>query len=170
MRRALAAAALLGCSLVALAGCSPALAPESPDGSVREAVARLATLQPVGTDPDAVAETFALNTRSTELQREALEKQLVGNVVQWPVKVYEVAQDGEAYKILSQPIPITDPNATPLLRVLAVVFPQSELDRNAIEALRTGDTVAVKGFVRSVTLRTVLTIHPAVLAGAPSRT
>jgi hypothetical protein len=81
-----------------------------------------------------------------------------------------VAQDGEAYKILSQPIPITDPNATPLLRVLAVVFPQSELDRNAIEALRTGDTVAVKGFVRSVTLRTVITIHPAVLAGAPSRT
>jgi hypothetical protein len=54
--------------------------------------------------------------------------------------------------------------------VLAVVFPQSELDRNAIEALRTGDTVAVKGFVRSVTLRTVITIHPAVLAGAPSRT
>ncbi|MFZ4986609.1 MAG: hypothetical protein ACOYLF_14205 [Blastocatellia bacterium] len=170
MRRALAAAALLGCSPVALTGCSPALAPESPDGSVREAVARLATLKPVGTDPDAVAETFALDTRSTELQREALEKQLLGQPVQWPIKVYEVAQDGEAYKILSQPIPITDPSATPLLRVLAVVFPQSDQDRSAIASLRTGDTVAVKGFVRSITLRTVLTVHPAVLAGGPSRT
>jgi hypothetical protein len=143
---------------------------DPPDGSVGQALSQLAAVQPIEADLGAVAETLALNTRSTEVQREALEKQLVGNVVQWPVKVYEVAQDGEAYKILSQPIPITDPNATPLLRVLAVVFPQSELDRNAIEALRTGDTVAVKGFVRSVTLRTVITIHPAVLAGAPSRT
>jgi hypothetical protein len=169
-RHAPAAASLLCCLLVALGGCSPAASPESLDSSVREAIAQLATLQPVGTDLGTVAETFALNTRSTNVQREALERQLLGNAVQWPIKVYEVTQDGEAYKILSQPIPITDPSATPLLRVLAVVFPQSERDRNAIEALRTGDTVAVKGYVRSISLRTVLTVHPAVLAGATPRT
>jgi hypothetical protein len=170
MKRALAAAALLGCLLVTLTGCSPAFDPESLDDGVREAIAQLATLQPVETDQGTVAEMLALNTRSTEVQREALEKQLLGNAVEWPIKVYEVTQDGEAYKILSEPIPITDPSATPLLRVLTVVFPQSEQDRSAIEALRTGDIVSVKGFVRSITLRTVLILHPAVLAGAPSRT
>ena len=164
VRQCLALVVLIGL----LAGCAPA--GDAPETGVREALAQLHSIRPVELDLGPIAETLALNTRSTEVQRDALEKQLVGNAVQWPIKVYEVSQDGEAYKILSQPVPITDPNATALLRVLAVVFPQSEQDRGAIEALRTGDTVNVKGYVRSITLRTVLTIHPAVLASAPSRT
>jgi hypothetical protein len=163
-RQRLASIALMGL----IAGCTPT--GDSPETGVREALAQLQSIRPIELDLGPIAEALALNTRSTEVQREALEKQLVGNVVQWRLKVYEVTQDGEAYKILSQPIPVSEPGATPLLRVLAVVFPQSAQDRSAVEALRTGDTVAVKGFVRSITLRTVLTVHPAVLAGAPSRT
>lgn len=160
----LAAVALLGI----FAGCAPV--GDVPEISVREALAQLQPIRPVELPLEPIAEALAFNTRSTEVQRDALEKQLVGNAIQWSIKVYEVTQDGEAFKILSQPVPIIDPNATALLRVLAVVFPQSEQDRSAIAALRTGDTVAVKGFVRSITLRTVLTVHPAVLAGTASRT
>ena len=168
LRRLLTSVVLVSLLIECLAGCSPSNPTKGVDGSVAQAVARLATVQPIQVDLAVVAETLALNTRSTEVQREALERQLVGNAVLWNIRVYEVTRDGEAYKILSEPIAITDPAATPLLRVLAVVFPQSAEDRGAIEALRTGDTLAVKGFVQGITLRTVLTLHPAVLAvGSP---
>lgn len=136
--------------------------------ALAESLSALSVASPVQVDQAAVAEALALNTRSTELQREALERQLVGNVVQWTVAVFEVTRDGDAYRILSQPLPITESAATPLLRVLATVFPRSDQDRTAIEQLRTGDKIVVKGSVRSITLRTFATLHPAVLAGVGS--
>jgi hypothetical protein len=143
--------------------------PEDPQASAREASAQVqavADAQPVSLDLRELAETFALNTRSTSVQRERLEQQLREAVVRWRIVVHEVKLEEGVYKIVSEPPPIRDADATALLRVVAIVHPRSDSDRQRIEALRTGDTVEVQGRAKGVLLRTVLTLQPATLRSA----
>jgi hypothetical protein len=115
--------------------------------------------------PEAVAEAFALNTKSTDVQREMLEKDLVGHSIEWDLRVYEVAFEDGRYKVTSQAIPVSDPDAVPLLRVVAFVLPQNEKDDALLRAVKTDDVIRIRGIVQEIQLRTIVAIVPAVVAG-----
>jgi hypothetical protein len=153
-------------SLALLGGCGN---PSDPQASAREVAAQVqavAEADPLSLDLREIAEAFALNTRATSVQRERLEQQLREAVVRWRIVVHEVMLEEGVYKIVSEPPPIRDADATALLRVVAIVHPRSDSDRQRIEALRTGDTVEVQGRAKGVLLRTVLTLQPATLRSA----
>ena len=153
-------------SLALLGGCGN---PSDPQASAREVAAQVqavAEADPLLLDLREIAEAFALNTRATSVQRERLEQQLREAVVRWRIVVHEVMLEEGVYKIVSEPPPIRDADATALLRVVAIVHPRSDSDRQRIEALRTGDTVEVQGRAKGVLLRTVLTLQPATIRSA----
>lgn len=115
---------------------------------------------------DDLAEAFALNSRSTDVQCERLEQALVGRAVQWPFLVYEVeAADAGRYKVTSQAIPIQEPGATPLIRVVAFVEPRNERDVQLLERVKTDDRIELRGVVREIRLRTVVVLGPAEVIG-----
>ena len=152
---------VLAVALWGISACSPA---DSVRNQVREPATKVTTLDertPGDLALSEIAEVMALNSRATQLQREALEKRLPGSIVQWKVIVYDVKQDGDHYRILSQPVSITDPGAVPLLRVMAVVHPASSADHQRIAALKTGDPVTIKGVAEEVTMRALVTLQPA---------
>ena len=152
------AIALLGL----LVGCAPANDP-SAGLSVADAVALIERTPRSELTPEAVAEAFALNTKSTDVQREMLEKDLVSHVVEWDLRVYEVAFEDGRYKVTSQAIPITDTNATPLLRVVAFVLPQSDEDDALLRVVKTDDVIRIRGVVQEIQLRTIVAVVPAVV-------
>ena len=152
--------------LALLAGCGNPSDPQASAREVADQVRAVAEAEPLPLDLREVAEAFALNSRATSVQRERLEQQLREAVVRWRIVVHEVMLEEGVYKIVSEPAPIRDADATALLRVVAIVHPRSDHDRQRIEALRTGDTVEVQGRARGVLLRTVLTLQPATLRSA----
>jgi hypothetical protein len=113
--------------------------------------------------PEQVAEAFALGSDSTDLQRELIEKDLVGSVVEWDIRVYEVSYADGRYKVTSQPIPIASADAIQLIRVVALIQAQSNGDDDLLRAVKTDDVLRIRGLVQDVVLRTVVTIGPAVL-------
>jgi hypothetical protein len=106
-------------------GCAPVSDP-SAGMSVAEAVKLIDHAPLSGLKPEAVAEAFALNSRFTDVQRDMLQSQLVGHSIEWELQVYEVESDDGRYKVTSQAIPVKDPDAVPLLRVVAFVLPQNK--------------------------------------------
>jgi hypothetical protein len=114
-----------------------------------------------------VSEVFALGSRSTDLQREELTGVLVGSVVQWPLDVYEVSSEGDAYRVIVQPKPATEPSAVNLMHVIVLVTPRSDSDRALIRGVKTGDTITIKGRVSEISMRAVIVIYPAILQTTP---
>ena len=152
-----------------LVGCEPVNDP-SAGMSVADAVALIEKAPRSELTPQAAAEAFALNTKSTDVQRQMLEKELVGHSVEWELQVYEVALEDGRYKVTSQAIPITDTDATPLLRVVAFVLPQSDDDDVLLRAIKTDDTIRIRGIVQEIQLRTIVAIVPGVLVDAAQST
>lgn len=160
--------ALLGAS----GGCAPVSDP-SAGLSVADAVALIDKTPRSELTPGAVAEAFALNTKSTDVQREMLASALVGHSVEWELRVYEVAADDGRYKVTSQEIPITDADAVPLLRVVAFVLPQNEKDDALLRAVKTGEVIRIRGIVQEIQLRTIVVVVPGVVVSgseAPATT
>ena len=98
-----------GCGEVAVPASAPAdtpaeAAPAQP--SIEDVIAAIQAATPNPVTPEQVAETFAFGTRATNVQREMMEKELVGSVVEWDLVVFEVAFADGRYKVTSQPIPI----------------------------------------------------------------
>ena len=151
-----------GCASLLSAGCTPIPDPSaglSPDATV-ELIDRAT---PTVSSPTDIAEAFALGTRATDVQREMLLSALVGRAVRWTVPVYDVAYSNGRYQVTSQPIAIMDPEAVPLIRVMAIVIPQSDTDDARLRAVQTDDVVRLHGIVQEIRLRTVIVITPAVL-------
>ena len=115
--------------------------------------------------PQEVAEAFALWSDATDLQRELIEEDLIGSVVEWEIRVYDVSLSEGIYRILSRPIEIRSEEAVPLLRVIALVHAQNEMDRELLRMIKTDDVVLIRGMVRDVLLRVVIVIDPAVPLG-----
>lgn len=113
-----------------------------------------------------VAETLALGGKFTDLQREQLLKELIGSVVQWQIRVYDISLDGSVYKVTTQPFAISDPEALSILRATILVVPRSDGDRTALVSARTDDILTIKGKVQDVAFRGVMTISPAILLGS----
>jgi hypothetical protein len=117
-----------------------------------------------GVAPQEVGRTFALGGRHTDVQREALLVQLIGQVVEWEIRVYEVRHRDRAYRVLSQPLADGDAGSGfNVLRAHAIVTPMSDSDHAALRSVQTDDAITVRGQVQGIELRTLVLIEPAVL-------
>ena len=145
-----------------LAGCAPVPDP-SAGLSVEESVQLIEQVAPSDLSPETVAETFALGSRATDVQREDLTQSLVGHRVEWSFPVYEVQFSEGRYTVTSQAIPIQDPEAAALTRVMAIVIPRSEEDDALLRAVKTDDVIRVRGIVQEIRLRTFVVVVPAVV-------
>ena len=149
--------------LITVAGCGGGTDEPAPVQSIAELIATIMQATPNPVTPEQVAEAFALGSDSTDLQRELIEKDLVGSVVEWDIRVYEVSYADGRYKVTSQPIPIASADAIQLTRVVALIQAQSNEDDDLLRAVRTDDVLRIRGVVQDIVLRTVVTIGPAVV-------
>jgi hypothetical protein len=113
--------------------------------------------------PEHVAETFALGSHSTDLQRDILTKELVGSVVEWDIKVYEIEYAEGIYKITSQPFAVKSEEAINLMRASISLSSRSDQDQELLRKAKTNDTIRIRGKVQAVMLRAVVMIDPAIL-------
>ena len=146
---------------IVLAACAPVS-----DPSAEECTGLSDQVAPSDVALTTVAETFALGTRATGVQRENLQSALIGRRVEWDIPVYEVWYRDGRYEILSQRIPAKDPDAISLIRVMAHVIPRDDADRTFLERVKTDDVIRLRGIVQEVRPRTIVVLEPAAL---PSR-
>jgi hypothetical protein len=151
--------ALLAVSAV---GCAPI--PDPSAGLSTEDTERLVeSAEPSKLDLVHVAETLALNTRATDVQRDQLLRQLEGHRVDWIIPVYEVSLTDGRYQVTSQPIPSTDRDALGMITVVALVAPVDDSDERVLQAVKTGDELLIRGIVQKVRMRTLIPLAPAIL-------
>ena len=126
-------------------------------------LADLEAAKPVAVTPEQVAETFALGSKSTDLQRELLEKEVSGQVVEWDLQLYEVQLEGDIYTVSSNPIPIKNDGAMNLIRIVAEVRARTPEEHAFLRAVKTGDPLRLRGRVTAIALRTAVVLDPAVI-------
>ena len=137
--------------------------------SIDEVIAAIQAATPSPITPEAVAETFALGTNATDIQREMMEKELVGSVVEWDLVVYEVAYSEGRYELTSQPLPIPSQDAVQLVHVLAYLQAQNPEDDAFLRGVKTGDPIRIRGLVQDVFLRTMVKIGPGVVVRSAAK-
>jgi hypothetical protein len=153
-------AALLG----TLFGCGDRPDDRQAHPSLKEQLAEIASVKANPVTPEQVSEVFALGSDFTDLQRDLLNKELIGSVVEWRLKVYEVEFEQGLYKVTSQQLPIKSKQAVPLLRAAVLIVPSSDNDHDLMRKVKTNDMITIRGRVRDIVLRTVVVIEPALLA------
>jgi hypothetical protein len=86
------------------------------------------------------------------------------HVVEWDLIVYEVElKDPGRYRLTSQPIPLQNPEALPLVHVISNISPRGEGDERFLHRVRTDDPVKIRGVVKQVIWRSAIVIEPAML-------
>jgi hypothetical protein len=170
----------LGCGVlllsVLMAGCGEVADPgdtvaDSTPGEtpIDEVIASIQAATPSPITPEQAAETFALGTNATDIQREMMKKELVGKVVEWDLVVYEVAYSEGRYELTSQPIPIASQDAVQLVHVLAYLQAQSLDDDAFLRGVKTGDPIRIRGLVQDIFLRTMVKIGPGVVVRSAAK-
>lgn len=121
----------------------------------------------VAVTPQEGGRTFALGGRHTDVQRGLLLDRLIGQVVEWEIRVYDIEYSDGLYRVLSQPLAEDrGDDGFGVLRARAVVSPTNESDHALLRSLQTDDAIRVRGQVRSIEMRLLLLLEPAVLAKA----
>jgi hypothetical protein len=155
---------LLGMALVIpLVGCEGERQNVSIRATSEFKLSELMRADVVPVSPEQVSEAFALGSDSTDLQREILRKELIGKVIEWDVRVYEIDYADGVYKVTSQPNPIKSKQAVNMLRASLSVYPQDERDHDLLRKAKTNDRIIIRGKVKDIVLRTVVLIEPAIL-------
>ena len=149
--------------LVTLVGCGGGPSGNQATQPMAEQIAEITSAKTNPVSPEQVAEVFALGSDSTDLQRDLLLKDLIGSVVEWNLRVYDIGFADGMYKVTSQPIPIRSKEAVNMLRATISVYPQSERDHEALRTAKTNDKIRIRGKVQDVVLRTAVVIEPAIL-------
>jgi hypothetical protein len=108
-----------------------------------------------------VVDTYVLGGTRTDLQRDAMTAKLVGAIVSWRFKVYDVAKEDGRYRVMSDLMNGSDANAFGKFTVVAFVTPRDDQEVQALLKLRTGSEVAIRGRVDGVSVRTALVLSPA---------
>lgn len=158
-------AAWSACTLLSvLLGCGSSSNEPAARSLQTHSIASILKATPNPLMPEQVAEAFALGSDFTDLQRDLIKKDLVGNVVEWDIQVYEVSYADGLYKVTSQELPITSTDAIPLIRVVAIVQAQDERDNQLLRSIKTNDALRIRGVAQDIVLRTIVTIAPAVIA------
>ena len=157
-------AGTMACTLTACGGNDAQQ--EQEQAQAQEPVFTLADLEaakPVAVTPEQVAETFALGSKSTDLQRELLEKEVSGQVVEWDLQLYEVSLEGDIYTVSTQPVPVEDGDTVNLIRIIATVRARSPEEHAFLRAVKTGDPIRLRGRLTAIALRTAVVLDPAVV-------
>lgn len=147
---------------MALAACGEAPQPNTPS----EPAPTVQALKDKPVMPMAlqeVVDTYVLGGTRTDLQREVLTAKLVGSVVVWRFKVYDIAKEDGRYRVMSELMDVKEPGAFGKLTVVAFVTPKDEQDVQTLLKLQTGSEVEIRGQVDGVTMRTALVLSPAEL-------
>ncbi len=126
-------------------------------------LADLEATKPVAVTPGQVAETFALGSKSTDLQRELLEKEVSGHVVEWDLQLYEVSLEGDVYTVSTEPVPVADSDTVNLIRIIANVRARTPEEHAFLRAVKTGDPIRLRGRLTAIALRTAVVLDPAVV-------
>jgi uncharacterized protein YecT (DUF1311 family) len=108
-----------------------------------------------------LAAMFAFGGNNTDLQRENRLKEITGKVVQWQLPVYDVKKSGNGYRIQTQGT-VGGFMGSPVVGTFISITPRDDQEKQAIEALKTGDTISFKGRIADSTMRH-LEIKPAIL-------
>ena len=117
--------------------------------SARDPISELFFARASGLKPQGVlAETFKIGGNHTDLQRQMKLKEIVGQVVDWTLPVYEVRQSGSGYLIQT--------SGQEFVSTFLHVTARDERDKVTIAGLKTGDFVRVKGVIEGSTLRVML--------------
>jgi len=99
-------------------------------------------------------ETFSLMSRHTDIQRDNLEQEITGSIVQWRLPVYEVSKKKDMlYRIQT---------AFGGVGTILNIHARNESEKNKIEALKTGDNISFKGRISGVSMRHIM-INDAIL-------
>ncbi|MDO9227235.1 MAG: hypothetical protein Q8M09_13545 [Pseudomonadota bacterium] len=147
-----------------LVGCGDEPSGNQRQPSTAEQLAEIASAKTNPIAPEQVSEVFALGSEYTDLQRDILRKELVGSVVEWDIRVYEIEHANGIYKVSSQPIPIKSKQAINMMRASFSVYPQDEQDHELLRQAKTNDRIRIRGKVQDIVLRAVVVIEPALLA------
>jgi len=108
-----------------------------------------------------LASAFKFPSKYTDLQRDKLEKEIIGQIVQWTLPVYEVDKMGEGYLIQTSGVEAIL-GGTPMVAADITVYPRNENEKSYIEALKTGDLFSFKGKIKGTTIRRI-GIDPAII-------
>ncbi len=111
-----------------------------------------------------VVDIYVVGSRNTDVQRDRTTEKLIGSTVVWTFTVYDIAKEGERYRVSSELMSSDSRDSIGKFGVVAYVLTRSQIDQQAIEKLMTGNPVKLKGVVQSINLRTALVLSPAILA------
>ena len=145
---------------MALAACGEASPPNIPS----EPVPTFQALKDTPVMPMAlqeVVDTYVLGGTKTDLQRETMTAKLVGSVVIWRFKLFDIAKEDGRYRVVSDLMNGSQPEALGKLTVVAFVTPNDEQDIQTLLKLTTGSEITVRGKVDGITLRTAIVLSPA---------
>jgi hypothetical protein len=103
-----------------------------------------------------LAEAFVFGSDYTDIQRENMEAELIGKVVQWRLPVYEVSKQGDnRYRVQTG-------DGGGYVGTFLVIHTASPEEKAYVEGLKTGDAVSIKGKITGTTMRNI-DIDPAIL-------
>ena len=131
--------------------------------SKADPLTELANAQPGYLQPEGeLSELFALGSKYTDLQRENKSKEIIGQIVQWRLPVYEVSKSKEGYKIQTRGSVSIGGYGKDSIGTFIHITPRDDEDRKIIENIKTDDVIAFKGRIAGTSMR-MLTIKPAIL-------
>ena len=146
---------LTGGLFVAGVGSSMAQAEERRQEQLRLLeTAQVSDIQPYGE----LADMFNLMSDFTDIQRDNKRAELDGAVVEWSLPVFEVSRSGDFYRIQTSSGRAGGRN---YVGTFVEVYPRNDNERNAIEGLKTGDFVTVRGYIDGTSMRNIR-IRPAI--------
>jgi hypothetical protein len=121
----------------------------------KERIATLATAAPSELRPDGdLRDKFTFGSEFTDVQRENTEKEITGKIVEWTLTVYEVRRSGDNYEVSTIESGKVGTDVT--------LHPQSDSERQRIEALKEKDVITVRGYIKGTFMRDIA-IDPAIL-------
>ena len=144
-----------GCFLITGAAFSQAAKKE------KEKLEALKTATPSNLSPGGeLADIFNINSKHTDLQRDNKEKEILGKIVQWDLKVNEIKSTGKTYKIQTSGglnFMEQSPVAT-----FVYITPVSDEDSEYLAELKTDNVVSIIGYIDGTMMRS-LEISPAII-------
>ncbi len=88
---------------------------------------------------------------------------LLGAKVSWRFKLYDVAKEDGRYRVMSELMDGSEPEAFGKFTVVAFVTARDQQDDEALLKLKTGSEVEIRGRVDGLMVRTALILSPAEL-------
>ena len=150
------------CLLLMLSACSDAPTPSASTEQLPVAQ-KLQDFPDVHVELQDVVDTYVLGGNRTDLQRDAMSAKLVGSIVSWRIKVYDIAKEAGRYRVISELMDGSERGAFGKFGVVAFIAPRDENDVEVLRKLQTGHEIEIRGRVDGVSARTALVLSPAEL-------